>query len=361
MSVILIYCCFPRFATKRKATESPSRPMRGSKKATINLEEVLVGSNIKQSTNIEELVSGVRLEASESPILVGDESPKKDSEVTLEEAALKEDEVFEDEDEELTEFDLCTHGDLVNDYLCYECTYNRWRVGWNRRVPEEKRKSRPEFLELSHKLNIGHIRNISIQRAKPSQPKPEKPVEEKESKDKADDETKAEHEAKSQDEAKLNEGKIEDPPKNMKSEPKPAPKKESSSFKLPPGVNLSNSGGFMKTGAGFSRLPSGISFTNTKPIIISSKSDPIPPTFGSSPPKAEANLPPATSQETPPSTETPVPDSSNPSTSAPPLPPSSSEASSNGGEKAAADPLSLIAGINWAQVFQFTAGAPNVA
>merc|ERR1719430_1877643 len=98
-----------------------------------------------------------------------------------EEDTLKkeEEDVFEDEDEEVTEFDLCTHGDLVNDYLCYECTYNRWRVGWNKRMPEEKKKSRPEFLELSHKLNIGHIRNISIQRANPSQPKPEKPAQER--------------------------------------------------------------------------------------------------------------------------------------------------------------------------------------
>ena len=24
-----------------------------------------------------------------------------------------------------SEFDLCTHGDLMYDYMCYECTYNR--------------------------------------------------------------------------------------------------------------------------------------------------------------------------------------------------------------------------------------------
>ena len=358
-----------RLPTKRKAEESPSWPIRGSKKATINVDEVLGGSSEvlggsnKPSINIEEtVVIGERLEASsarrdETPILVGDESPRKDSEVTLEETTLKED-VFEDEDEEVTEFDLCTHGDLVNDYLCYECTYNRWRVGWNKRVPEEKRKSRPEFLELSHKLNIGHIRNISIQRAKPSQPKPEKPVEEKEEKVKDETETKAEEksEAEKKPEAKLNNGKMEDPPTNTKSEsdPKAAPKKENSSFKLPPGVNLSNSGGFKKTGSGFSRLPSGISFTSTKPTVPpSSKSDPTPPTFGSSPPAAETNLPPPTSQETP------LPDSSNssnPPTSPPP--PSNSEAGnsdSTSGENP--DPLALIAGINWAQVFQFTTNA----
>ena len=292
----------------------------------------------------------------EAPILVGDESPKKDSELTLEEAALKED-VFEDEDEEVTEFDLCTHGDLVNDYLCYECTYNRWRVGWNRRVPEEKRKSRPEFLELSHKLNIGHIRNISIQRAKPSQPKPEKPAEEKEEKVKTDNgEAKTEPEPKSENEKKPEEelNKTEDPPKNMKSEsdPTPAPKKENLSFKLPPGVNLA--GGFKKTG--FSRLPSGISFTSTKPTILpSTKSGPIPaPTFGASLPAAETNLPPPTSQETPPSTE--IPDNSSNLPTSPP-PPSNSEAGSIGEKMAAADPLTLIAGINWAQVFQFTTNA----
>ena len=71
-------------------------------------------------------------------ILICDESPKTKLDVTLEEVAIKEDkeeaankkeeveDVFEDEDEEVTEFDLCTHGDLVNDYMCYECTYNRF-------------------------------------------------------------------------------------------------------------------------------------------------------------------------------------------------------------------------------------------
>ena len=106
---------------------------------------------------------------------------------------------------------------------------NRWRVSWNKRVPEEKQKSRPEFLELSHKLNIGNFRNISIQRAKP---KPEKPAEEKEKTDETKSEKKPENEKKPGEE--LNKGKTADPPKP---EPKPAPK-DNSSFKLPPGVNF---------------------------------------------------------------------------------------------------------------------------
>ena len=65
----------------------------------------------KPSINIEEPIAEEKLEASvkrdETPILVGDESPEKNTEVTLEETAVKED-VFEDEDEEVTEFDLCT-------------------------------------------------------------------------------------------------------------------------------------------------------------------------------------------------------------------------------------------------------------
>merc|ERR1712112_497995 len=111
---------------------------------------------------------------------------------------------------------------------------------------------------------------------------------------KTDAETKPE--AKSENEKQPNNGNLEDPPKHAKSEsdPKAAPK--SSSFKLPPGVNLSNSGGFKKTGTGFSRLPSGISFTSTKPTA---KSDPIPPTSGPSAPAAESKIPPPTSQETP--------------------------------------------------------------
>ena len=345
--VILIYIlCFSRLPTKRKAAESPSRPIRGSKKATINVDEVLGGSSEvlggsnKPSINIEEtVVIGERLEASsakrdETPILVGDESPRKDSEVTLEETTLKED-VFEDEDEEVTEFDLCTHGDLVNDYLCYECTYNRWRVGWNKRVPEEKRKSRPEFLELSHKLNIGSLRNISIQRAKPVQPKPEKPAEEK--KEKVNEAKTSEAETKPETEKKpdtgLNNGKTEDPPKNMKTSASDQ-KKENSSFKLPPGVNLSNSGGFKKTGATFSRLPSGISFTSSKPTPGSSSPTPPPP-----------------SQETPSSS---VSDSS-PPTSEASAPPPTNNAASNIGEKAV-DPLSLIAGIDWSQILKLTSG-----
>ena len=96
-------------------------------------------------------------------------------------------------------------------------------MSWNKRVPEEKQKSRPEFLELSHKLNIGNFRNISIQRAKP---KPEKPAEEKEKANETKSEKKPENEKKPGEE--LNKGKTADPPKP---EPKSAPK-DNSSFKL---------------------------------------------------------------------------------------------------------------------------------
>ena len=34
----------------------------------------------------------------------------------------------------------------------------RWRVSWNSVQPEGRRKERPEFLELSHKLNLGNLR-----------------------------------------------------------------------------------------------------------------------------------------------------------------------------------------------------------
>ena len=156
-----------RIASKRKAAESLSRPTRGSKKATVSSDDASVGStkptiniedvqaksskpinvenetsnkNLKQAVNDEEkLEPTIRKEG--APILINDESPKTKLDVTLEEVAIKEDEeeaatkkeesgedVFEDEDEEVTEFDLCTHGDLVNDYMCYECTYNRF---WN--------------------------------------------------------------------------------------------------------------------------------------------------------------------------------------------------------------------------------------
>ena len=153
-----------RIASKRKAAESLSRPTRSSKKAAVSSDEVSMGStkptiniedvqaksskpinieneksnkNSKQAVDEEKLEPTARKEG--APILINDESPKTKLDVTLEEVATKEDEeeaatkneelgedVFEDEDEEVTEFDLCTHGDLVNDYMCYECTYNRF-------------------------------------------------------------------------------------------------------------------------------------------------------------------------------------------------------------------------------------------
>ena len=124
----------------------------GSTKPTIIIEDVQAKSskptnvesetsnmNSKQAVDDEEkLEPTARKEG--APILISDESPKTKLDVTLEEVAIKEDEeedalkkeevgedVFEDEDEEVTEFDLCTHGDLVNDYMCYECTYNRFQ------------------------------------------------------------------------------------------------------------------------------------------------------------------------------------------------------------------------------------------
>ena len=96
----------------------------------INVENENSNKNSNQAVNDEEkLEPTARKEG--TPILITDESPKAKLDVTLEEAATKEDDeedVFKDEDEEVTEFDLCTHGDLVNDYMCYECTYNRF---WN--------------------------------------------------------------------------------------------------------------------------------------------------------------------------------------------------------------------------------------
>ena len=160
MCLILLF----RIASKRKAAESLSRPTRGSKKAAVSSDEVSVGStkptiiiedvqaksskpinveneNSNKNSNLtvddeEKLEPTARKEG--APILISDESPKTKLDVTLEEVAIKEDEeeaalkkeeedVFEDEDEEVTEFDLCTHGDLVNDYMCYECTYNRFQ------------------------------------------------------------------------------------------------------------------------------------------------------------------------------------------------------------------------------------------
>ena len=122
----------------------------GSTKPTIIIEDVQAKSskptnvesetsnmNSKQAVDEEEkLEPTARKEG--APILISDESPKTKLDVTLEEVAIKEDEeeaalkkeeedVFEDEDEEVTEFDLCTHGALVNDYMCYECTYNRFQ------------------------------------------------------------------------------------------------------------------------------------------------------------------------------------------------------------------------------------------
>ena len=150
-----------RIAPKRKAAESLSRSTRGLKKAALSSDDASVGStkptiiiedvqaktskpiNIenensnKNSNDEEKLEPTARKEG--APILISDESPKTKLDVTLEEVAIKEDEeeaalkkeeedVFEDEDEEVTEFDLCTHGDLVNDYMCYECTYNRFNI-----------------------------------------------------------------------------------------------------------------------------------------------------------------------------------------------------------------------------------------
>ena len=155
-----------RVAPKRKAAESLSRPARGSKKAAVSSDDASMGStkptiiiedvqaksskpinveneNSNKNSNLtvdgeEKMETTVRKEG--TPILISDESPKTKLDVTLEEVAIKEDEeeattkkeelgedVFEDEDEEVTEFDLCTHGDLVNDYMCYECTYNRFQ------------------------------------------------------------------------------------------------------------------------------------------------------------------------------------------------------------------------------------------
>jgi len=225
-----------RTRSKRKATESPAR----TEKQTVKAKRAAA--------------------ADEAPIMVEDdeeETKKGDKEATLEEKAEEyEMEVEADQENNVTsEFDLCTHGDLMYDYMCYECTYNRWRVSWNSVQPEGRRKERPEFLELSHKLNLGNLRNISIQRAAPK-PKPEASKGEEE---KADKENKKPDEKKEPEEKQTSEKSEVTKP----SEARPPPR-EGGGMKLPPGVHLSKPGDPKKPSAGPTKLPSGISFSSTR-------------------------------------------------------------------------------------------------
>ena len=130
---------------KRKAFDNPSE--NETKKPTMDKTSILIEDDTKMDTDqkkAEKSTSG------DTTILIEDDTPKKapsstTSNVTLDENTKPEEpldkttkfEIYReketrdnfDEDENsnsLTEeFDLCKHGDLLYDYMCYECTYNR--------------------------------------------------------------------------------------------------------------------------------------------------------------------------------------------------------------------------------------------
>ena len=48
-----------------------------------------------------------------------------------------------------SQYDNCTHGDHM-DYMCVECTYNRWRCEWDFVKPVGVRKfKKPEIVEVN--------------------------------------------------------------------------------------------------------------------------------------------------------------------------------------------------------------------
>eukprot|EP00092_Neocalanus_flemingeri_P086378 GFUD01108844.1.p1 GENE.GFUD01108844.1~~GFUD01108844.1.p1 ORF type:complete len:521 (-),score=180.54 GFUD01108844.1:2-1564(-) len=86
-----------------------------------------------------------------SPILVSsdEDSSKKHSvpTVTLDEHSTIEDVSEDDEDTKPKEnlarqYDNCTHGDPT-DYMCVDCTYNRWRCEWEFVRPRKVKKTNP--------------------------------------------------------------------------------------------------------------------------------------------------------------------------------------------------------------------------
>merc|ERR550519_378232 len=158
------------------------------------------------------------------------------------------------------EFDICTHGDLVSDYLCHECTYNRWRVERNDTQPPQKKKIHPVLLDIGHRVNIGNLRDISIKRAVPKSP-----------------EKATEVPAPTGNES-------EDAGEKKSPNTKPE-NKENIAFKLPSYVNLSKTGDAKAPSFNFSKLPSGISITAFKPTA--DKNDiPSPPSPAKNPPSA---------------------------------------------------------------------------
>ena len=244
---------------KRKATKSLEKPGKSPKiykKATKNQAKI-------------------------TPNVIENDPPKKaiTEDVTLEEEAEDDDEAasFDDFNENLTEeFDLCLHGDLVYDYLCYECTYNRWRVDWNSVHPAAESKDKPVFTELSHKLNVGRFRNISIKLAADTSPR-------KGARDQPEEEGK-----------KAEEEMVDTPGgPSCGAPPRARPTRQ-----LPPGLQLSSKSG---------RLPSGISFSTFKPTEEKTDSA-YPPSEHNPAPRAapaDGNTPPTGT--TPSSGTTPVP------------------------------------------------------
>jgi len=205
------------------------------------------------------------------------------------------------DDDDSSKWDVCTHGDLIQDYMCYECTFNRWRVSLNEVQPKEKKKKRPEFLEIGHRLNIGNLRNVSIRKS--TAKSPQKPGSFNKDSSKPSGFTKV---------------PLRDPnPTNNAGASYP-------NIRIPPGLNVSAAGDSKKN-FNFTKLPSGISFF--KPSA-----------------KKDDSVPPSTEK----STKSPSKDTKDCSGD-----PSKSPTSS------VDDPVNIMKNVDWMKVFELSGLTPN--
>ena len=102
------------------------------------------------------VLSGKRFKKSSIILSSDEESPRKKSvpTVTLDENTTIED-ISDDEKENKakenvsSQYDNCTHGDPM-DYMCMECTFNRWRCEWDFVKPVRAKKiKKPEEVEVN--------------------------------------------------------------------------------------------------------------------------------------------------------------------------------------------------------------------
>ena len=101
------------------------------------------------------VLSGKRFKKSSIILSSDEDSPMKKSipAVTLDENTTedKSDDDEEDKPKEnvSSQYDNCTHGDTM-DYMCVECTYNRWRCEWDFVKPVRGKKIKmAEIVEVN--------------------------------------------------------------------------------------------------------------------------------------------------------------------------------------------------------------------